>query len=342
MFSCPSVVYFLTEDELDGIVFTCTEHSVIASRVATPSVTYVDPANCKSATWFSIDPQNQQLFAGTGEARVETATYRYTLSHEDKAFMESLCQVLPEPCKIIRDPISSQRVPLTIKKSLTMRDVARGAFMHRSHLSPVARQLYDCVEDFTLEKGLAKMIDRSISTPGLWCYEKLKEKDPDLAYLRITLGQNGGESPGVPYVMEIWPTGHHSPVHNHAGSNAVIKVLRGTIHVSLFSRLEEPWPFLDVFVSKGELTWLSPTLNSVHQLQNNGSKTCITIQSYMYDDGDTSHYDYFDYVDAKGTVRHFEPDSDCEYIQFVDILKREKGVSASHRWLPFQVASPLG
>ena len=333
VFTRPSLVYFLDDTELDGLMFTCTDRSVVVIRIST-RVQYTDPTNSGPATWFSIDPQNQQLYAGTGEPRIETATYRYTLSHEDKAFLESIVRVTPSPDRTIRDPISSRQVPLTLKKNLSMRDVALGRHMHRSHLSPVARQLYDCVasETFALEKGLAKLIDRSISTPGCWCYEKLREKDPDLSYLRITLGRNGGESPGVPYVMEIWPVGHHSPVHNHAGSNAIIKVLRGSIQVSLFGDLEAPRPFREAILSKGALTWLSPTLNSVHQLENTGSKTCITIQCYMYDDGDTSHYDYFDYMDAKGVVQHFEPDSDCEYTQFVEILKKEKGVSAVHRW----------
>jgi len=27
------------------------------------------------------------------------------------------------------------------------------------------------------------------------------------AYLRITMGKGMGESPGIPYVLEIWPKG---------------------------------------------------------------------------------------------------------------------------------------
>lgn len=34
-----------------------------------------------------------------------------------------------------------------------------------------------------------------------------------------------GDSPGVPYVLEIWPAGHFSPIHDHGDSNAVIKVV---------------------------------------------------------------------------------------------------------------------
>ena len=33
-----------------------------------------------------------------------------------------------------------------------------------------------------------------------------------------------GESPGIPYVLEIWPIGSRSPIHNHAAVYGVIKV----------------------------------------------------------------------------------------------------------------------
>lgn len=61
-----------------------------------------------------------------------------------------------------------------------------------------------------------------------WCYEMLKAKSKEFGpdtnpletYLRITLNENNGELPGIPYVMEIWPIGHYSAVHNH-GLNQV-------------------------------------------------------------------------------------------------------------------------
>jgi hypothetical protein len=63
----------------------------------------------------------------------------------------------------------------------------------------------------------------------------------------------------------------------------------------------------------------------VHQLKNlEGNKdTCITIQCYMYEDGDTGHYDYFDYVDADNTIQQFEPDSDMDFLAFKDTMRRE-------------------
>jgi len=179
-------------------------------------------------------------------------------------------------------------------------------------------------------------IEYSIATPGKWCYECLKDKatefdkdkpDAKETYLRITLGENNGESPGIPYVMEIWPVGHYSPIHNHGGSSAIIRVLNGSINVSLFPFLSDVpiLPFAKADFNKGDVTWISPTLNQVHQLTNldTNKDTCITIQCYMYEDDNTEHYDYFDYIDANSSTQQFEPDSDMDFISFKKIIRKE-------------------
>ena len=60
----------------------------------------------------------------------------------------------------------------------------------------------------------------SIQTDGALLNNLLKTK----SYLRITMGKARGESPGVPYVLEIWPRGSRSVIHNHGAVCAVIKV----------------------------------------------------------------------------------------------------------------------
>ena len=143
--------------------------------------------------------------------------------------------------------------------------------------------------------------------------------------MRITLGENNGESPGIPYVMEIWPVGHYSPIHNHAGASAIIRVLHGSIHVKLFPFLsgDQLEPFGEADFKQDEITWISPSLNQIHQLKNTGTSTCITIQCYMYKQNNTSHYDYFDYLDADGKTQQYEPDSDMEFLAFKALMRKE-------------------
>lgn len=208
----------------------------------------------------------------------------------------------------------------------------------------MSQKLYDCIGGvkFILDTDdfpdFSKAIEYSIINPNGWCYKKLQDKSrefnpdkPNLleTYLRITLGENNGESPGIPYVMEIWPIGHYSPIHNHAGAEAVIRVLHGSINVSLFPFLcgskDGVNNFANVNFSKDDVTWISPTLNQTHQLKNldTSTETYITIQCYMYNQEDLTHYDYFDYIDDNGNIQQYEPDSDMDFKEFKKQMKLE-------------------
>lgn len=306
----------------------------------------IDPTNKQGLSkqkgayyWVSIDAHNQRIQAGVGEARFGTGIYSVQLENQ-KAFLESLTAVKPRGAQIrslLRDPITGS-VPLTVKPTdeLTMDDIAAGAYMPVANLSLTSQKLYNCIsgKKFSLTTldfpDFVKAIERSIATPGLWCYERLKAKanefgkpNPEETYLRITLGENNGESPGVPYVMEIWPPGHYSPIHNHGGSSAVIRVLSGAINVSLFPFLGAATAFAQASFKKEDVTWISPGLNQVHQLKNIGYETCITIQCYMYETSDTKHYDYFDYLDMDYKVQKFEPDSDMDFLTFKETIRAE-------------------
>jgi hypothetical protein len=350
-----------TKDQTDGLAIEFTPTKVLVNRIgALESLT--DPKNkiglvdhSGASYWFSLDSQNQRLYAGVGEARIETAVYLYKWNLTDegrkanKLFLESLTVILGSsqitPLRILRDPIT-RRVPLTVKDTehLTMADIAKHGVLPKANLSPTAQKLYDCIsgKQFQLNTkdfpDFAKAIEYSIKTPGCWCWTRLKEKatefnkdKPNIAetYLRITLGENNGESPGIPYVMEIWPVGHYSPIHNHGGAEAIIRVLHGSIHVSLFPYLcaekDAVSPFATADFKKGDITWISPTLNQVHQLLNlpTNKDTCITIQCYMYDEKNRAHYDYFDYLTDAGVQQQYEPDSDMDFLQFKETVRKE-------------------
>jgi len=296
--------------------------------------------------WFSLDSQNGIIAAGIGEARIETCVYHYMFSMDEKAFLESMTAVIVvgdssavQPLRILRDPIAAS-VPMLVKRTdeITMDMLAEGSFLPKSFISPSSQKLFDSISGpkFTLNDAnfpdFDKAIEYSIATPGCWCNTTLKNKVSVFGggeletYLRITLGRNNGESPGIPHVMEIWPLGHYSPVHDHGGANAIIRVLHGNIDVMLYPFLSKDIDaFKQVQLKKGDITWISPSLNQVHKLVNpkTNAGACITVQCYMYDKSDTLHYDFFDYLDGDGKEQQFEPDSDMDFRAFKELIKKE-------------------
>jgi len=354
---------FYNKDKTDGLIVNFKTQSITVNRVGVLEP-LLDKNNKDGLStlhgafyWFSLDSQNQQLYAGVGEARMETVVYQYKYIkdagwEQNKKFLESLVTIEVSKSstslnqiRLLRDPITLN-IPLVVKNTheLTIDDIAKGTYLPKANLSLTSQKLYDCIagKNFVLNTpdfpDFVNAIEYSIATPNMWCNNRLLEKATEFnkdkpnvleTYLRITLGQNNGESPGIPYVMEIWPIGHFSPIHSHSNADAIIRVLNGSIHVGLFPFLcaekDGIKPFAEKDFLTGDITWISPTLNQIHQLKNldESTKTCITIQCYMYEKNDTTHYDYFDYLDDNGNIQQYEPDSDMDFVEFKNLMKQE-------------------
>jgi hypothetical protein len=210
-------------------------------------------------------------------------------------------------------------------------DIAQNSAMPAGHLPTEAQRLYDAVagDGIAMDATLAAAIDYSLDTPGCVLNKIITAKaaqnefgNPKMVYVRCTLGEAEGDSPGVPYVLEIWPKECMSPVHLHSNAVAIIKVLHGSIHVNWFNPLpeildpsEEPVPFTQQTFETSSVTYITPELYQCHQLQNPRRDTmCATIQCYQYLDADVQHYEYFDFVNpSKRKLGSFKPDSDIRY-----------------------------
>ncbi len=365
-------IILTNEDNTNKMVFYCTKDTI---SLSINDKVYASQ-NLKSILddegayyWLSLDTQNLCLKFGIGEPRLETQEFSCNFeAGVNKSFKNdvlasfSKIEFVTQPfknLKLLRDPIVSS-VPLKVKNTddLTMHDIAANTVLPKANLTTMGQKLYSNIagENFVLNTpdfpDFTDAIEYSIATPGCFGYETLLKKseefgepNPREVYLRITLGKNGGESPGIPYVMEIWPPNCYSPLHNHANANAVIRVLHGQIKVFLFpflSKIEKISndPILpinpdDAFgnicfasevFSKDDITWISAVQNQTHQLYNpnvNGP-TCITIQCYMYDESDTEHYAFFNYkVENSDKTGRFDPDSDMDFLDFKNTMKKE-------------------
>jgi hypothetical protein len=304
--------------------------------------------------WYSLDSHNRTIYYGKGEMRKSTvlASYQYAddpLIPDDEWVNHVLAVRLDSRIAaaetVWRDPVVEEPALVVLPTDeITMDQVASYTATVSANLTRECQQMYSNVSGKNFQLNTLEFphfvdaIEESIHSKNGWCYKKLAEKmgelgnSPEETYLRITMGRNQGDSPGIPYVIEIWPAQHYSPIHNHAGSNAIIRVLHGTIEVNLYSMLSQYHmePIACRKFVEGEVTWISPLLNQTHQLKNSnpaGGTSCITVQCYMYADDNTMHYDYFDYLDkskrGKVKTKRFTPNVDMSFLPFKELMKKE-------------------
>jgi predicted metal-dependent enzyme (double-stranded beta helix superfamily) len=301
--------------------------------------------------WYSLDWINRRIRYGKGEMRQQAILVSYDLPSgpdtDHDPFTWIACVEYVERSPSFNENTEVWRDPFTIEPALfvvgtdkiTMDDVALNNATVPANLTPAGQVLYANISGSNFQLNtpgfpdFVNAIEASIRNPQGWCYKKLKEKADEFGehneeetYLRITMGVNQGDSPGIPYVMEIWPAGHYSPIHNHSGADAVIRVLSGEINVKLFTMLSKyhETPFAEQIFQKDDVTWISAELNQTHQLlnSNRSGSACITIQCYMYGEQDTTHYEYFDYISGD-EIKQFAPNSDMDFLKFKETMKRE-------------------
>ena len=234
-------------------------------------------------------------------------------------------------------PLTHNWSPLVLDSSkATLLELGSNHFVMSASLPATCQELYGNVAsaDVALDwpysnPRLSDAIDYSINTEGKILHKKLKEKSQDggMSYLRVTLGSHRGYSPGIPFVLEIWPARSESPIHNHGNAYAIIKVLHGAIKVTVYNKTwnaEDTQQELSSFTAKqGDVTWISPNWFQTHKLTNESKQLyCATIQCYKYGFEEELMWPFFDYLDGK-TVKEFLPDSDFDFAKLREDLLEE-------------------
>ncbi|MEM7246828.1 MAG: hypothetical protein AAF533_15860 [Acidobacteriota bacterium] len=344
---------FRLEVERDNVIFW-EQHGQEATRLAEFNGEGLGlDADESCPFWFSLSTDRRRLRYGKGEPRKLTTLAEHVLPPKEPekddpyAWIRDIRDVGTSPgahlIEIWRDPVTIEPPAIVVPSDeMTMEAAANSWATVPGGLTAECQQLHDTVAgaNFVMDTPdfpeFSAAIEASIGNPNGWCYKKLEskagefgggKKDIKGTYLRITMGINQGNSPGVPYVMEIWPGGHFSPIHDHADCHAIIRVLHGALTARLFSFLSHHHrtPFAEKVLSEGDVTWLAPRLNQTHQLYNHheNGPTCITIQCYSYGRSNNAHYEYFDYLTPDGSQKQFEPTSDMDYLEFKALMRRE-------------------
>ena len=308
--------------------------------------------------WLSYFKDTRTVKYGIGEIRSLFTIFHITIDEQEDAGMKDIAyfhvkvdnndQMLSElgdlrenfrffvGKEIVHDPA----LLVVPDASLNLLDTVRHRVIESSRLDKPCRFLYNRVRDFELNDDqfpeFSKAIARSVESTDGWCHKKLIEKAnrfgrPNFSatYLRITIGNLDGSAPGHAFVVEVWPPGHYSPVHNHSNAYGIIKVLTGRILVKIFPELAlnvRQHPPIETILEKGQVTWMLPRLNQMHQVRNPDiyGDASVTIQCYQYGDEDTEHYEYFDYLNNDGqSIGHFAPVSDIDFFEFKEKMQAE-------------------
>jgi len=304
-------------------------------------VTSADKLAKKRQTWslfFGIyDPERKgaTILLYRTPSDIEKHQERVVKDGEVAGFihMEALIEVRKQP--LVANP--SPFVLDSTKATLNVID--KGLYTFSSELPTACKILYDtmikCELDLEFDMGvsdvrLSDAVRYSINTEGCILNKTLKNKN----YLRITMGKGRGESPGIPYVLEFWPPGARSPIHNHGAVCGMIKVLYGTIQNGCFNKVPStvtdskkkfrPQELMKFDAYKDDVLWLSPEWWQTHQLRNVSNDFCATVNCYRYDENDKIQWNLFDFVnDENGEVGNFFPNTDFTFGEMRKIVFNE-------------------
>ncbi|EFA76701.1 hypothetical protein PPL_09452 [Heterostelium album PN500] len=289
--------------------------------------------------WFSLDKKNKVLKYGKGEATEQLTLLAYKFPPniaflQDLAYIgTSLEQSFISKVKFYELPVTFQLPPYVINNDvITLDDIEAGHITAIGNLPKECQQLYSVVagNSVVLPDAVTIAIRKSLDNKGALykkCVEKAQEHHSKLeeTYLRVTLGMDSGYSPGIPFVLELWPKGHNSPIHQHSDAFAIIKVLHGTIHCNYYSDLNPKIhvPYLETDFSEKQVTYLTPYLYQTHMLKNISQDFCATIQCYRYSSDDRIHYEYFDFLNDQNKIDKFTPNTDYTYAGLKKVLQDE-------------------
>ena len=253
-------------------------------------------------------------------------------------------------------PLAANLRPLVKDSStVTLFDLDRGEFTFSADLPTACQELYQTLKGCDLEDHedpedpikLSDAMRYSINTKGR-CLNKIMEDKKKGSYyteghvyIRVTLGPDMRTGPGNPFVLEIWPSGSQSAIHNHGGACGVIKMLFGEMKISIYNKIMDPpadksqelsslvdsvEPLMTFDAKQGDFTWMDDNWYQTHTLENITDDFCATVQSYRYGRDDRMQWPGFDYIndnDDSDSPAIFYPQSDITFREMRDNVLQE-------------------
>lgn len=299
---------------------------------------------------FSLDRNkvsNNFLKIGIGYTMVNNTLSQFVpQTKEAFNFLRSIKSLkLDESVNVIENRVEEN--PVIQDPSVRIYDIDRDGFddlntriTTKEDLPIEGKRLYEIVRSrgINIENDVLDAINYSIENMGCSLNMKLSEKakksfgsnNQKTSYLRVTFEYVDGSSPGQPYVLEIWPKEHFSPIHNHGNTVGIIKLLDGSLISEYFNPLTETnnmyqEPVKTTSLHAGQITWLTPTMYQTHRLTNlNSTRAAISIQAYSHLNDFDNHEESFNYIlPNSGDLKRFYPTSDYTFEDLIEITKAE-------------------
>jgi len=312
--------------------------------------------------WISIDHFNRKIHIGTGFINFASVVATITLEENDERLHTvkeiAINGVIPLETRSKWMPVVRDFNPeVVMHHAFNLWDIYNSTAVTIDTLPDECKELYSRVAGLgiSLKEVDIEAIEYSLATPGCRLHEIRLQKsednefgDKNRVYIRCTMGPFEGNSPGSSFVLELWPVGCSSPIHNHGGTCAIIKILNGQIDVSWYDPVvphgkqnnvtdkQLPRCIGNARFKKDQVHWLTEDMYGCHKLENtHKTDTCISIQCYQYHSSDKDHYECFDFIDDSepGLItQQFHPGSDIDFGDMMQTVHAELAQSNKSAW----------
>ena len=195
----------------------------------------------------------------------------------------------------------------------------------RQHEIPqAAYDLYRRTRDLSLSQWEQEAIRVSLNSPGGALRRMLEMKaarsegsDIRSTYIRVDCF---GKRIQSPCLLEIWPGGHYSPVHEHASSTGLMRGVFGRVDIMLYESLApSPREIALMSVTAERCSWMSPGHFQAHKVYCPMDTHDFAATFHIYTETQSNVFKYREEKEPFG-IAEFVTESDISWGQFYKAL----------------------
>jgi hypothetical protein len=141
--------------------------------------------------------------------------------------------------------------------------------------------------------------------------------DSRTTYIRVDCF---GKRVQSPCLLEIWPGGHRSPIHEHANSTGLMKGVFGRVDIMLYEGLAtRPKEVALLSMTPERCSWMSPDHYQAHKVYCPMDERDFAATFHIYTDTQSDVFKYRDEQEPH-RIAEFVTESDITWGQFYKAL----------------------